>query len=150
MNNFILGSKGFLKSKKYDPVTRETVIEWTLLLREAQRFKTKGAKSVIERKGLDASVWNPYKEEPVKSKWKVIQVTDSWDSSNKSSEWRPVKVSMKCDSDVNYLVTKGKSDGIVYYDSHRDALRVSKEKNLAIIKDLEQKMREMAKELMFK
>jgi hypothetical protein len=150
MNNFILGSKGFLKSVSFDKVKRETVIEWTVVLREAQRFNTKGAKSLIERNGLDASVWKPYKEEPVRGKWKVIQVTDSWDDNNKSSEWRPVKVSMKCDSDVNYLVTKGKSDGIVYYDSHREALRVSKEKNLAIIKDLELKMREMAKELMFK
>ena len=55
----------------------------------------------------------------------------------KGIEWRPVKVSISGNtSDVNYLVTRGKSDGVVYYDTERDALRVCKEKNLSIIKDL--------------
>ena len=153
MNSFILGSKGFLKSMIYDREKREKVFEWTLSVRDAQRFKRKAALGVIERNGIEGSVWNPYVEDVVKPKpkWKVVQMSRYSFTSDKSSEWRPVKVNIKPGSDINYLVNKGEEkSNDVLYDSYGEALKVCKQKNLEIIEELERKMREMSKDLIVK
>lgn len=146
MNNFIVGPNGFLKSIIFDVDKKEHVIEWTPLLREAQRFNSKSAHVLIKGKQIEAFVWNPYKEEHVRSKWEVVQRRDyysiSSEKEHKSLEWKPERVVMEKKTDVSFLTSNG-AQHKVYYDSYKEALEVCQEKNLEIIKELQEKIEKM-------
>jgi len=143
MNNFILSGEGFFKSETLNTTTKEKEIEWTKLLREAKRFNTKTAKATIKRNNIDGFIWNPYKEEPIKGKWEVIQRSKEYcffhNEEHKSLEWRPVRVKMENKTDVKYLTSNGVTNNI-YYNSYEEALIISQEKNLEIINELQDKM----------
>lgn len=148
MNNFIVSGKGFLKSTTFNIDYKKIDIEWTNLLREAQKFNTKTAVELIKKNNLEAFVWNPYKEEPIKGKWEVTQRKDYYnfidDEQHKSLEWKPKRVIMEKKTDVNFLLLKG-AEHSVYYDSYEEALEICQEKNRQIIIELEDKMKKMVK-----
>ena len=150
MNNFIVSGNGFFKSITFNIDTKENDIEWTNLLREAKRFKTNLAISIIEKNNLVAFVWNPYKEEPIRGKWEVSQRRDAYnfihDENHKALEWKPERVVMEKKTDVNYLNSNG-VDKKTYYDSYEEALAVCQEKNLEIINELQEKMSKMNKDV---
>ena len=143
MNNFIVSGKGFFKSITFNINTKQNDIEWTELLREAKTFKTKLAISIIEENNIDAFVWNPYKEEPIKGKWIVYKRRDHYnfihDETHKTLEWKPERVVMENKTDVKYLTSKG-ADKETYYNSYEEALVVCQEKNIEMINELKQKM----------
>lgn len=146
MNNFILSGKGFLKSTTFNVDKERVEIEWTQVLREAQRLNTKTAVSIIQKNNLEAFIWNPYKEEPVRGKWEVTQRRDHYDFINdeqhKALEWKPARVVMEKKTDVNFLTSKGVQKK-VYYNSYGEALEVCQEKNLEIIEELQEKIKKM-------
>ena len=148
MNNFIVSGKGFLKSTTFNTDSKQIDIEWTNLLREAQRFNAKTAIAVIQKNNLEAFVWNPYKEEPIKGKWEITQRREHYsfihDEHHKALEWGPVRVVMEKKTDVNFLTSKG-VERKVYYDSYEEALEICQVKNLEIIKELQEKMEKMVK-----
>lgn len=143
MNNFVVSGKGFLKSSEFNVDSKKVEIEWTQILREAQRFNSKTAASIIAKNGLEAFVWNPYKEEPIRGKWEVTQRRDHYnfihDEHHKSLEWRPGRVVMEKKTDVNFLTSKG-VEKKNYYDSYEEALVVCQERNQEIIDELKSKM----------
>jgi len=147
MNNFIISGKGFLKTIFFDKETRKVIIEWTQQLRDADKYKTsKTATQKIEKFNLDAFVWNPYKEEPIKGKWEIKQrqhynsLMDN--EKHKVLEWIPQRVVMEKKTDVNYLVTKGINNK-KYFDTYEDALSACKVKNLEIFHEIEEKITKM-------
>ena len=148
MNNFIVSGKGFLKSTEFNKDTLKVDIVWTNLLREAQKFNTKTAVAIIEKNKLEAFVWNPYKEEPIRGKWEVVQRQKHYDFFNdedhKALEWKAVRVTMEKKTDVNFLLTKGvEKKG--YYNSEEEAVEIAQERNQAIITELKEKMQKMVK-----
>lgn len=148
MNNFIVSGKGFLKSTEFNVDTKKVDIVWTNLLREAQRFNTKTAMAIIQKNDFEAFVWNPYKEEPVRGKWEVVQRQKHYDffndNNHKALEWKPIRVTMENKTDVNFLLTKGveKKD---YYNSEEEAIEIAQERNQEIILELQEKMQKMVK-----
>ena len=148
MNNFIVSGKGFLKSIEFNKDEKRIYIEWTQVLRDAQRYHSKQAVNLINKHKIEGFVWNPYKEEPVRGKWEVTQRREHYsfihDESHKALEWRPEKVIMKSKTDVNFLTSKG-VDRNVYYNSYEDALEICQERNRQIILELEEKMQKMVK-----
>ncbi len=148
MNNFIVSGKGFLKSTTFNIDSKQIDIEWTRVLREAQRFNTKTAVNIIAKNGLEAFVWNPFKEEPVKGKWEAIQRKDHHDFFNdedhKSLEWRPMRAFLEKRTDVNFLSSNG-VEKTKFYDSYEEALAVCQERNKEIIEELQEKMEKMLK-----
>lgn len=140
MNNFIIGGKGFLKSISFNRDENQFVMEWTQFIREAQKFKTKSALDIINKYNIDAFVWNPYKEEPLKEKWFVSQRRDYF--MGDYDEWKPNRVVGEKKTDVQFLTSKG-IDNKIYYDSYEDALEVCQIKNLEIINELQEKMNKM-------
>jgi len=150
MNNFIASGNGFLKSIKFDIEIKQHVLEWTGVLREAQKFKRGKALDIIERYSIFGFVWNPYVEEPIRNKWEVLQRREFSliiDDINKSLEWKPEKVKMKSKTDVSYLLSKG-VDNTNYYDSYEEALSVCNVKNLEMINELQTKILAMERNKM--
>jgi len=146
MNNFIVSGKGFLKSTDFNVDTKQVDVVWTDLLRDAQKFNTKTAVAIIEKNKLEAFVWNPYKEEPIRGKWEVVQRQKHYDFFNdedhKALEWKAVRVTMEKKTDVNFLLTKGvEKKG--YYNSEEEAIEIAQERNQAIIAELECKMQKL-------
>jgi len=143
MNSFIVSGKGFYKSITFNIDTKENDIEWTDLLREAKRFNTKSANSIIAINNIDAFVWNPYKEEPIIGKWTAVKRTGLYDfihnENHKTHEWKPERAVMEKKTDVNYLTTM---DAVkkTYYDSYEEALAVCQEKNIEMINELQEKI----------
>jgi hypothetical protein len=148
MNNFIVSGKGFLKSTEFNKDTKLVDIEWTHVLREAQKFHSKSAVNLINKHNIEAFVWNPYKEEPIRGKWEVTQRREHYsfihDENHKALEWKPEKVIMEKKTDVNFLTSKG-VERKVYYDSYEEALEICQERNRQIIIELEGKMQKMVK-----
>lgn len=151
MNNFIISGKGFLKTIVFDKESQKHVIEWTQQLRDADKYKTsKTATKIIEKFNLNAFVWNPYKEEPIRGKWEIKQRqyynTFMDYEKHKVHEWIPERVVMEKKTDLNYLVTKG-IDNKTYFDSYEDAVNACKVKNLEILNELQEKIAKMDKEV---
>lgn len=148
MNNFIVSGKGFLKSTEFNKDTKQVDITWTSVLREAQRFNSKTAVTLISKNELEAFVWNPYKEEPIRGKWEVVQRQKHHDFFNdedhKALEWRAIKVTMEKKTDLNFLLSRG-VEKTGYYDSLEEASEVANERNQAIILELQEKMQKMVK-----
>lgn len=153
MNNFIVSGKGFLKSISFDRETKQFNIEWTNQLRDADKYTTKKAIHLIDKYLIDAFVWNPYKEEPVRGKWEIIKrseyTTFADYNKHKVFEWIPERVVMEKKTDINYLLTKG-VDNKTYYDSYEDALEACRIKNLEILNELQEKIAKMDKAILSK
>ena len=144
MNNFIVSGKGFLKPIEFDMELRKFIINWTSQLRDAATYKTyKTATQLIDKHQLDAFVWNPYVEEPIKGKWEVVKRTmyNSFDDDTNHTvlDWIPRRAIMEKKTDVNFLITKGVSDKI-YYDSYADAVAACNIKNMEMINELQYKI----------
>lgn len=150
MNIFIISGKGFLKPIKFDIETKCFVIEWTQNLREADKYKSgKKATELIKKFDLDAFVWNPYKEEPIRGKWEIIQRKDDYNDNHKILEWIPERVVMMNNTDVKYLMSKG-VDVKTYYDTYEDAVFACKIKNIKILEELQEKINNMDKTINIK
>lgn len=143
MNNFIISGSGFLKSTSFNKDTKQVDIEWTKILREAQKFNNKHAVATIKKHKIDAFVWNPYTEEAIKGKWNVIQRENYYDFFNDENhnvlEWIPIKVKMENKTDVDFLLSKG-IDNKKYYDSYEEALEVANIKNVEMLNELQSKI----------
>jgi len=146
MNNFIVSGNGFLESTTFNKQLNKIEVKWTPLLRNAQKFKTKSAKEIIEKNNLEAFIWNPYLEEPIKNKWMVIKRTDHYDFFNDekhiSLEYKPLKVVGENKTDLKFL-TNNNVNQKIYYDSYEEALIICEEKNNEIIRELESKILNM-------
>jgi len=146
MNNFIVSSKGFLKSIIFDKENNKHEIEYTQLLREAKRFKSKAAIELIKKFEIDGFIWNPYKEEPIKDKWCIYQRNDYYtfldEETHNVLEWLPKKVVMESKTDVKHLTSNG-INNIVYYDSYEEAAEVCRLKNTVMIKELQDKINKL-------
>jgi len=122
--------------------------EWTNLLRDAKKFKTNSAISLITKHQLEAFIWNPYKEEPIRGKWEIRQRNEynAFSDYKKHSvlEWVPERVVMQKKTDVDYLISKG-VDNKTYYDSYEDAVVACRIKNLEILNELQEKINKMDK-----
>jgi len=148
MNNFIVSGNGFLKSITFDKENKKFNIEWTHQLREAEKFKTKSAIELINKYQIDGFIWNPYKEEPIRNKWKIVQRSE-YDifadyEKHKVLEWIPERVVMEKKTDVDYLITKGVNNK-TYYDSYEDAVEACIIKNLEILNEIQEKIDKMNK-----
>lgn len=144
MNNFIISGKGFLKSIDFNKEFRVQEIKWTQNLRDADKYKTSNtAIKIINKFNLDAFVWNPYKEEPIVGKWKIVQ-RQKYNSfldneKHKILEWLPERVVMAKKTDVNYLVTKG-IENKKYFDSYEEAVEACRIKNIEMLNELQEKI----------
>lgn len=124
MNNFIVSGKGFLKSITFNIETKEFDIEWTQQLRDDKRFNSKSATKLIDKHQIDCFVFNPYKEEPIRGKWKIIKRRDIYCENHNVFEYIPERVVMESKTDVKFL---NGVDNKTYYDSYDDFSRVLKD-----------------------
>ena len=140
MNNFIVSSKGFLQKAEYDGTKK--IFIWCENLRDALSFKSTGAKRIIESNNLDAFIWNPFKEEPIRNKWEVVRRGDSYDLleelRHESHEWYPRKVVMESKTDAKFLSNKNIEEKCLY--SYEEAVQIANEKNEKTIEDLKSKI----------
>jgi len=146
MNNFVVSSNGFFKEIIFDYEKLEHIIVWTPTLREAKRFKKKGAERMIEKHNMSAFVWNPYKEEPIVGKWKVVQRSSKFNrpygSVHTVFEWYPEKLVMESKTDVKYLSNSDKPAD-TYYD-YNEAIEVCNVRNTEMLNELVRKMNNMS------
>ena len=149
-NNYVVSGKGFFKATKliYDMETSDstlivgTEMVWVDNIRNAKKFSGKSARNLIKNHGLDAFVWSPFKEEPIKNKYEVVRRNEYKsfyeDEIHNVLEWIPRKVVMESLTDVKYLNSIN-SKPAEYYDQD-EAIKVAREKNMAILIELETKM----------
>lgn len=147
--NYLVSGKGFYGGKQlvYDlecvgstiPIKNEIV--WVDNVREAKNLSGKSARNLIKIHNLDAFIWQPYKEEPIINQWKVIQRSNNYGFLNEKNhcalEWKAVKVVHENKTDVKFLANPNQKNE---YYSEEDAKALAKEKNLAIIVELQKKM----------
>ena len=148
-NNYILSGKGFFKNIKfiYDTENNKpigTEIRWTDVLREAKSFNLKIAKRIILNNQLDAFIWNPFKEEPIRNKWKVVKRSDYSsfydDTVHSVLEWMPIKVKMESYTDVKFLINDRKSLIKNNYYDENEAIEIAKKRNMSMIAELNKKI----------
>lgn len=72
MNNYIVTSNGFIKDIYFDKKTLTRKIEYTKHLRYAKLYSSKQAQNIIDKWKLEAFVYNPWKEEPIREKYEVV------------------------------------------------------------------------------
>jgi len=144
LNNYIVSGQGFLKESHFDRDEKKQVFTWTRTLRDAKEFKSKSARLFIESNNLDAFIWNPFSEEPVKNKWRVVRRSKHHDFFNDEDhgvlEWKAQKVMMESKSDVRFLMTGRGKNPETLYDSLEEAEAIAFEKNRAILIELQEKM----------
>ena len=142
MNNFIVSSKGFLQKVEYDETLKQKVFIWCDKLRDAQRCKSGAAKTLIENHNIDAFIWNPFKEEPVKNKWEVVKRVSYYDIfeeiKHNALEWLPRKVVMQSKTDAKFLNDKNIKEENLY--SYEESVIIANEKNEKTIEELKSKI----------
>lgn len=147
LNNYIVSGEGFLKSVTFDKDDREYKYEWTNLIREATPYKYKAASVVIKNHNLNAFIWNPFTEEPVRNKWRVVRRRDYrsfvHDENHEVLEWKPEKVVMESKSDVGFLRNRSAKPEELY-DSLEEATVVANERNMVMMQELQKKMESMS------
>lgn len=148
-NSYIISSKGFFSKIKfiYDIETSASTtivhkeLVWVDNVRNAHKFTSKAAREFVSCHNLDAFIWQPYKEEPIIDQWKVIQRSNHYDFFNEENhcalEWKAVKVVHENKNDVKFL---SNPDFKYDYYNEDEAKELAKEKNLAIIAELQKKM----------
>jgi hypothetical protein len=137
MNNFIVSGKGFLVlMERNEDHTKSPV--WTRVLRQATSYNSRQAIQLIEKNKLDAFIWNPYCEEPIRGMWEVVRRSDYHDFINEEEhnalEWMPRKVMMESKSDARFLISKGKTPPEYY--SQEEAVEIAKQRNEVAIAEL--------------
>jgi len=144
MNSYIASGKGFLKNVSFDRDNKEHIFEWTPTLRDAQGYNSKSARNLIDKHELDAFIWQPYAQEPVRNKWRVVRRSNHYDFFNGEDhevlEWKAQKVTMESKSDARFIMAKGNDSRETLYDSLEEAEAVALEKNEAILEELREKM----------
>lgn len=138
MSVFIAGSKGFFKSYTFDEKYNK-IFHWTDKIREAKQFQTAGkATKYIAGMNLDAFVWNPYKEEPIRDKYDVIKKRSYYSSNDLIHEWVIEKVMMKSNTDAKFIENKQTEESKYY--TLEQAQEIAFERNMAMFKELKTKL----------
>lgn len=116
---------------------------WTDKAREAKVFETKSAIAFIntlKNQNIDAFMWNPYKEEPIRDMYKVVRRTEytSFYSEDKHKvlEWIVIKLKMANHTDAKFFANMMEKD----YYPYDEAVEIAKQKNLEMLIELEEKM----------
>lgn len=143
MNNFICTSQGFFTGFK----TNED-FTWTPLfshtLREAKQLRSKEARTIIQKHKIDGFVWNPYIEEPIRNQYKVVRRQNHHDffsdEYHETLEWLVVPVKMESNTDVEFLLSKGK---VKSYLSKEAATELALERNTKALEELKNKIEKL-------
>ncbi len=147
MNSFIVSGKGFLEKVDFNE-KYEMIFIWTNLLRNAKILTSKSAKKLIQDSKLDAFVWKPYEEEATRNKWEVVQRKEYNDFINEEKhnalEWYVRKVTLDSKTDIGFLNNKG-IEIKEHFDSYEEASVIANERNLIMIKELENKLIKLVK-----
>lgn len=146
-NNYIVSGEGFLKDIAFDMDNKVFIPEWTNKVREAKAYSYKSACVLIKKHNLSAFVWNPFAEEPIRNKWRVVRRRDyrsfAVDKTHETLEWKPEKVMMQSKTDVKFLNSRDSTPETLY-DSLEEATVVANEKNEVMMKELQEKMNSMS------
>jgi hypothetical protein len=145
-NTYLVSGKGFYAGNvfKYDTEYHNKIIGqehlWVDNIRNAKPLSGKSARKIQENFDFPTFLWNPFKEEPIKEKWEVVQRSSEHDFFNdeyhKVLEWRAIKVVHESMTDVKYLSNKASNRvGKVYYNED-DAKNIAKTNNLVMLSEL--------------
>jgi len=133
-NCFISTGDGFVKSvsREYSLELNQMVhnIEYTRTLRDALRLTRKQAESHISKYNLNGFVWNPFVEEPIRDKYRVIQPTIGYFGKSNHYVVEPVK--MISNSDVKFLTNSLPKD----YLDYDEAVKLCLKKNENIVEKI--------------
>jgi hypothetical protein len=142
-NSFICTDKGFVKncSKHYSSELNQMVqnIEYTDKLRDALRLTRKQAESNISKYNLNAFVWNPFTEQPIRDKYRVVQARI--DYINKANHYVVEPVKMISNSDVKFLTNSLPTE----YLDYDDAVKLCLQKNEDIVEKIKNVHLELVK-----
>lgn len=145
-NNYIVSGNGFLKNVSFDKDNNAYNIEWTNLIREAKPYSYKSACVVIKNHNLNAFVWNPFAEEPIRNKWCVVRRDRHYcfahNENHEALEWKPERVVMHSKTDVKFLTSRNSTPETLY-NSLDEATEVANEKNRAMMEELQEKINSM-------
>lgn len=140
MSSYIVSSKGFFKGFTFDEKFNKESI-WTDKVREAKPFMTAGkAKKYITSANLDAFVWNPYAEEPIRDKYEVIKKSSQFYDRNNDliHEWIIRKAMMKSNTDAKFIETKQLEE--TKYYTLEEAQKIAFDRNMAMFAELKTKL----------
>ena len=145
-NVFIASGKGFLKSyvnlfASDRRVPPDYEFEWTQNLMYAMSFEsTKHAKIFKNKIDSECFIYNPYIEEPIKNRYKVVRRShfhDIYDETDHEVlEYMVLPIRCENNSDVSFLNTKSLK---IYHDLD-EANKICNELNEKILNDLLNKM----------
>lgn len=145
INTYIVSGNGFYGGKilKYDKDFPNKVIGveilWVDNVRNAKILSGKLARNVQKCINFPTFLWNPYKEEPIKNKWRVVKRSSNYDIFEETYhhvlEWRAIKVVHESLTDVKYLSNRTSSKNEVYYNEE-DAKKLAKSNNVLILNEL--------------
>jgi hypothetical protein len=134
---FAVTSKGFIKDRIVTIVDNRKNVEiiYTDKLRHAKQFNSKNkAIQFLENNGLEGFAYSPHEQEPIRDKFIVTRRTNHYiQHTNDIYEWIVEKASMLNKTDVVFL--NNSFDDSKYFD-YDDAVRICKERNLALLKEL--------------
>ncbi len=146
-NSYIVSGGGFLKEIFFDMDNKVFVPKWTNRVREAKAYSYKSACVLIKKHNLNAFVWNPFAEEPVRNKWRVVRRRDYGcfvdGKTHEALEWKAERVVMNNKTDAKFLISRNSTPETLY-DSLEEATVVANEKNEVMIKELQEKMNLMS------
>jgi hypothetical protein len=142
MNSYVVSANGFYAGYVMDDEHKK-IIQWATRIRDARPLNNKNARQLIDKFNLDAWVWNPFAEEPIKDKYEVVQRTySSWYNNGEKEpavlEWIARKVVMQSKTDARFLYDRDKK-----YDhySMEEAEKIALEKNMAMYNELSEKLK---------
>lgn len=140
---YIVSGKGFYKETIYNELHERKVI-WVNKISNAKSFKSGEANKRICNLGIDAWVWNPYEETPIKDRWDVVQRSNHYnfldDENNLVLEWMVIRMTGLCDSDVKFIKNKAPQNRYYSYD---EAIQIAKEKNIKMLEELQTKINKL-------
>jgi hypothetical protein len=135
---YIIGEKGFFagKIKKGSGKNTKMVPQWTTKVSEAQSLSSKIAKTLLNNGDIIGVIWKPYEEKHTTKKYKVVLITNNY-IGDFFPHYSVVQHYNAPDSDLKYLLNRGKKEDIELY-TKKEAEQVVIKKNTELIEKLKE------------
>jgi len=137
---YIIGENGFFagKIKKGSGKDTKMVPQWTTKVSEAQSLSSKVAKKLLINGDIIGVIWKPYEEKHTAKKYKVVLITNDYNYNDDFLPHYSVEQYYSApDSDLKYLLNKGKKEDIELY-TKKEAEQLVIKKNEELIEKLKE------------
>lgn len=140
---YIVSGKGFLKSIGFNTEKREKEFIWVENVRDATNYSH--AKKTIAKQQLDAFAWNPFSEEPIPDKFKIVKHNAFFRKEDDVNDWIVERVVMESKTDSKFL--QKKDFKFPEYYSYDEAVKICNQMNNDMYAKLQKQIDEGLKRL---